>query len=202
MARGDDRELPVDVLGAMEVDVHTGANRPVQGDVVKGVDEAPPQGGAEPVLVGGQELELPSTATGQRDGGAAHARERPGCIEGAACHLVDADAGAESRGHRADDADIGTRGGLPVHDAQGTPSLRDPQDEPEGSRDAPPSASGVTAVRRYRGRMLLVAQAVLQVHERRFGGRFFGLGHARLWVLLAVLILVLVAVWVSNRNRP
>ena len=42
---------------------------------------------------------------------------------------------------------------------------------------------------------------LLLVHGRRLRGPLFGLGHARLWLLLIVLVLIIVAAWVSNRNR-
>ena len=46
--------------------------------------------------------------------------------------------------------------------------------------------------------MLLVAETLLRI--RRLRGPIFGFGHARLWLLVAVLVLVVVMAWV-HRNR-
>jgi hypothetical protein len=43
--------------------------------------------------------------------------------------------------------------------------------------------------------------ALVLVHGRRLRGPLFGLGHARVWLLLVVLVVILLAVWVGNRNR-
>lgn len=47
--------------------------------------------------------------------------------------------------------------------------------------------------------MLLLADAFLRL--RRLRGPFFGLGHARIWLLLAVLVLILVVAWVNRSRR-
>jgi hypothetical protein len=47
--------------------------------------------------------------------------------------------------------------------------------------------------------MLLLAGTFLRL--RRLRGPVFGFGHARLWLLLAVLVVILVVSWINNRNR-
>ena len=42
---------------------------------------------------------------------------------------------------------------------------------------------------------------LLDVASRRGGGAFLGLGEARLWILLAVLVLILVITLLNRRNR-
>lgn len=47
--------------------------------------------------------------------------------------------------------------------------------------------------------MLLVAETLLRI--RRLHGPLFGFGHARLWLLLAVVVVVLVMAWVNRTRR-
>ena len=46
--------------------------------------------------------------------------------------------------------------------------------------------------------MLLLADTFLRL--RRLRGPIFGFGHARIWLLLVVVVVILVASWL-NRNR-
>ena len=46
--------------------------------------------------------------------------------------------------------------------------------------------------------MLLLADTFLRL--RRLRGPVFGFGHARIWLLLVVVVVILVASWL-NRNR-
>jgi hypothetical protein len=47
--------------------------------------------------------------------------------------------------------------------------------------------------------MLLLADTFLRL--RRLRGPIFGFGHARIWLLLVVLVVILVVSWLNSRNR-
>jgi hypothetical protein len=47
--------------------------------------------------------------------------------------------------------------------------------------------------------MLLLADVVFRLRGLRGPG--MGFGHARIWLLLVVLVVILITAWVNNRNR-
>jgi hypothetical protein len=47
--------------------------------------------------------------------------------------------------------------------------------------------------------MLLLADTFLRL--RRLRGPIFGFGHARIWLLVVVLVVIVVASWINRRNR-